>query len=749
MESSSPASSASNIPSQRLAFMEARKRFEARLLKQENPKKAPRLAMRPVPTATSAAATPSAPLLRFEVLYCAKSAKTQRHHKKFRDGVLEFNPSAGTASLTDTDSAKSVFAKMRHAAPIAEDTTVVIAGRFEVEVGSAIAEADFLAGRCFGGGQASEPPKAIVVPKQPFRPIMAALNNSTPAAAAAAAPKKKPPAPLYNPSLPDALVLSAAPPVAVVVDPLLGRVLRPHQREGVSFMWRAIQRSGCILADDMGLGKTLQSLAVLWTALKQGGQPASGRVTPLARRAVVACPASLVDNWCAETRRWLGDTRLRAVACRGADAAAAAKAFVATTAPQLLVVPYEVLRNDAVCGTLANHVQLMVLDEGHRLKAGGNTATGAALLKVCCPRLVLLTGTPLQNNLGELYELVNLVAPALLGTPENFRRVFRTPIERSRERGASPAEVELGRARAEELKAVAGSVMLRRTADVNARYLPEKTTRVVFVRLPKAQREAYVDVLREHGVAGGGAGSGSNVLPAIQALRQACLLGPAAASSRSCKFDAARAIARACKHTNEKVVLVSGFCTALTALADALAADGVKHCSLTGAVPPADRQDIVDRFNKDPDTVACLLSTTAGGVGLNLVGASRLVLLDSSWNPAADAQAMARVWREGQTRHVHIYRLVAAGTIEEKVYQRQLAKGEVGGTVLDSAGDSSSSGGAFTKEELRELFAMPADLAEPASESRANAGSDAVLDAAVRTGVVLWVDPAAPTTAAA
>lgn len=108
--------------------MEARKRFEARLLKQENPQKVPRLAMRPVPTATSAAATPSAPLLRFEVLYCAKSAKTQRHHKKFRDGVLEFNPGAGTASLTDTDSAKSVFAKVRHAAPIAEDTTVVIAG---------------------------------------------------------------------------------------------------------------------------------------------------------------------------------------------------------------------------------------------------------------------------------------------------------------------------------------------------------------------------------------------------------------------------------------------------------------------------------------------------------------------------------------------------------------------------------------------------------------------------------------------
>ena len=268
----------------------------------------------------------------------------------------------------------------------------------------------------------------------------------------------------------------------------------------------------------------------------------------------------------------------------------------------------------------------------------------------------------------------------------------------------------------------------RLTQILVAPHVSEKTTRVVFVRLPKAQREAYVDVLREHGVAGGGAGSGSNVLPAIQALRQACLLGPAAASSRSCKFDAARAIARACKHTNEKVVLVSGFCTALTALADALAADGVKHCSLTGAVPPADRQDIVDRFNKDPDTVACLLSTTAGGVGLNLVGASRLVLLDSSWNPAADAQAMARVWREGQTRHVHIYRLVAAGTIEEKVYQRQLAKGEVGGTVLDSAGDSSSSGGAFTKEELRELFAMPADLAEPASESRANAGSDAVLE---------------------
>ena len=384
--------------------MEARKRFEARLLKQENPQKVPRLAMRPVPTATSAAATPSAPLLRFEVLYCAKSAKTQRHHKKFRDGVLEFNPGAGTASLTDTDSAKSVFAKVRHAAPIAEDTTVVIAGRFEVEVGSAIAEADFLAGRCFGGGGVQEHgpvASAFRLPQQPFRPIMAALINSTPAAAAAA-PKKKPPAPLYNPSLPDALVLSAAPPVAVVVDPLLGRVLRPHQREGVSFMWRAIQRSGCILADDMGLGKTLQSLAVLWTALKQGG-PSSSRVTPLARRAVVACPASLVDNWCAETRRWLGDTRLRAVPCRGQTAAETAKAFVATTAPQLLVVPYEVLRLSSVHTTLANHVQLMVLDEGHRLKAGGNTATGAALLKVCCPRLVLLTGTPLQNNLHELW----------------------------------------------------------------------------------------------------------------------------------------------------------------------------------------------------------------------------------------------------------------------------------------------------------------------------------------------------------
>jgi SNF2 family DNA or RNA helicase len=689
--------------------------------------------------------------------------------------------------------------------------------------------------------------------------------------------------PLHDPNAPGALVLCTAAEalslgkgargVAVVVDPFLARKLRPHQKQGVRWMYRAIHgfspvspetgtppssqvaidHAGCLLADDMGLGKSLQSLALIWTMLRQGPHGA-----PTVKRALLVCPASLVGNWAAEVSKWLGGVRAQAALAEGGGADEAyrrwAKGAPANTKSAfdkwpILVTSYETLRRLAPVAAAARP-EVMVCDEAHRLRnAQRESQTLSALRAVKAPMRVLLTGTPVQNNLDEYAAVMEFACPGLLGPPHDFHRRFTQPVRRGGEPGASARDVEEAKRAARELAELTKKRVLRREASINAAHLPAKTEMVVFCKPAEAQRALYEEgarVVREW-TRGGGGGSTAAALCAIGILRQlansvdqamgvgrlaalrakagrrrddgggdgdgddededdvdeddedetrarkrarsgevsedeervldetdVALGGSVAASDPdmtadlrrrlaslipkdfgggaegSGKLGALRAIVKALRDAGEgeRVVIVSGFSAALD-LAGAVCADlGVRTDRLDGRTPPDARSALVKAFNAGRGGTAMLLSCVAGGAGLNLVGASRLVLFDTSWNPAHDRQAMARVWRDGQTRPVTIYRLLAAGTVEEKVFQRQLlkrAEAEAAG-VGDGAGDGGEflrgdesagiGGGKFSRDELGALVAFssaatPVTLAAVGWRDERASVDDAPLRAAV------------------
>ncbi|CAE8643556.1 unnamed protein product, partial [Polarella glacialis] len=227
-------------------------------------------------------------------------------------------------------------------------------------------------------------------------------------------------------------------------------------------MRHVLADGGCILADSMGLGKTLQALSLLWVAFSR---PA-GR--PMSRKAAVVCPSSLCGNWEAEVWKWLGPLRLRPTVVQGGSCAAAAvrslTSFLAAggvgaSDGRLLIISYDQLRMHA--DRLDGVLDLLVCDEGHRLKSGG-TSTTKRLDALRCRRRLLLTGTPLQNNLDEFYYCCSFVQPKLLPPHGVFQRVFKRPIERAQDQSASAEEMALGQSRSTELARLTSSIILRR-----------------------------------------------------------------------------------------------------------------------------------------------------------------------------------------------------------------------------------------------------------------------------------------------
>lgn len=320
---------------------------------------------------------------------------------------------------------------------------------------------------------------------------------------------------------------------AVEVDPMLTRWLRPHQREGVAFMFECVaglreyEGRGCILADDMGLGKTLQGIALLHTLLsttsptllglgdgwrggedgeggesgdgkKGGGQPVAPTTLPaptaLARRVIIACPTSLVSNWESECEKWLCG-RLRVLALAEAsreDVECGVDRFLSAANPlQVLIISYETFRLHAPRFAARPWAcDLLLCDEAHRLKNDA-TLTSRALDSLRCARRVLLSGTPLQNKLDEFYAMVSFCNPGLLGSPAAFRRRFEAPILAGREPGAAEHDCELGAGRTEELSRLVQAFILRRTNALLSAHLPPKLISIVCCRPTPLQQRLY------------------------------------------------------------------------------------------------------------------------------------------------------------------------------------------------------------------------------------------------------------------
>ncbi|XP_021617337.1 protein CHROMATIN REMODELING 25 isoform X2 [Manihot esculenta] len=465
----------------------------------------------------------------------------------------------------------------------------------------------------------------------------------------------------------------------IVVDPLLVQFLRPHQREGVQFMFECVSGlhsaaniNGCILADDMGLGKTLQSITLLYTLLGQGFD---GK--PMVKKAIIVTPTSLVSNWEAEIKKWVGE-RVKLIAlCENSrdDVVSGLDSFTGPRSTlQVLIVSYETFRMHSSKFSHSESCDLLICDEAHRLK-NDQTLTNRALAALSCKRRILLSGTPMQNDLEEFFAMVNFTNPGILGDAMYFRRHYETPIISGREPTATEEEKRLGVERAGELSAKVNQFILRRTNALLSNHLPPKIIEVVCCKLTPLQSELYNHFIHS-----------KNVKRAInEDTKQSKILAYITALKKLCNHPKTLDLfAQLCRERRYPYV------------------------RLDGTTSIGKRQKLVNRFN-DPakDEFVFLLSSKAGGCGLNLIGGNRLVLFDPDWNPANDKQAAARVWRDGQKKRVYIYRFLSTGTIEEKVYQRQMSKEGLQKVIQHEQNDSLVSQGNFlSTEDLRDLFSF-------------------------------------------
>ncbi|KAG0046947.1 DNA-dependent ATPase protein rad54 [Gryganskiella cystojenkinii] len=534
------------------------------------------------------------------------------------------------------------------------------------------------------------------------------------------------------------------PKVHVVVDPVLARVLRPHQVEGVKFMYKcatgAMQSDafGCIMADEMGLGKTLQCIALLWTLLKQSPDPGKGTI----EKCIICCPSSLVRNWANEIVKWLGPGKIGVLSCDAKGTkedtnnamrrwASARQRMVVNP---VLIISYESLRMYAPI-LAQTPIGLMLCDEGHRLKNSGSQ-TFVALNELNVQRRVILSGTPIQNDLSEYFSLLNFANPGLLGSTAEFRKNYELPILRGRDSEATDQEQEISNQKLTELSGVVSKFIIRRTNDILSKYLPTKFEHVVFCKLSQFQLDLYNHFINSKSIQRLLRGNGSQPLKAIGLLKKLCnhpdlldlpddlegcesLLPPEyqikdARKSMSrggvmvqTEFSGKmqvldRMLAKIKKETTDKIVLISNYTQTLDIFEKLCRQKQYGVLRLDGTMTINKRQKLVDRFNNpEGHEFVFLLSSKAGGCGLNLIGANRLILFDPDWNPAADQQALARVWRDGQKKDCFVYRFIATGSIEEKIFQRQSHKQSLSSCVVDEDQDVERH---FSQENLRQLF---------------------------------------------
>ncbi|GIX62902.1 SWI2/SNF2-containing protein RAD54 [Babesia caballi] len=543
---------------------------------------------------------------------------------------------------------------------------------------------------------------------------------------------------------PNPLVLYTSPEdaevkVTIEVDPLLSRFLRDHQRQGVQFVFdclmglKEFDGQGCILADDMGLGKTLQSITVMWTLLKQGpgGMPA-------ARKCAIICPASLVNNWESEINKWLkGKCPCTAVA-DGVREKVVSKftGFKYDRKSHVIIASYETFRMHV--GRLEGvPIDLIICDEAHRLK-NDKTLTSVAIQKLPAKMRLMLSGTPIQNDLNEFYSLISLCNPNVLGDMATFRKKYANPIIVGREPNASKEQQRLAAERLAELSDITNQFVLRRTNTLLSKVLPPKINMNVFCNLTKTQQiiyNAFTNSTTCKKLVNSGESGTAKTLGAIVSLMKICNhpclvkiagamkssaaekelrtihgLYSSVAKNRSCypEYSAKILVLFRLLHNirtsgNDRVVIISNYTQTLDVFDRLCKQCGYPSVRLDGTLSIKTRHKLVTTFN-DPtsNSFAFLLSSKAGGCGINLIGANRLVLFDPDWNPANDKQALARVWRDGQRKTCYIYRFFSTGTIEEKIYQRQICKDGLSAMlVTDGTNEMKDS---LSGEYLRNLF---------------------------------------------
>lgn len=465
--------------------------------------------------------------------------------------------------------------------------------------------------------------------------------------------------------------------------------LRPYQEKGLAWLQflRETEHGG-ILADDMGLGKTAQTLAHLLTE-KNAGR--------LDLPVLIVAPTSLMHNWCSEAARFTPS--LKVLVLQGASRV---QHFEHFSEYDVILTTYPLLPRDETT-LLSYRYHSVILDEAQNIKNPIAKASQIAR-KIVARHRIALTGTPMENHLGELWSLFHFVMPGFLGSQDLFNKRFRFPIEKQNHSLAKTALI--GRIR---------PFMLRRRKTEVATELPPKTTTVVQIDMGSAQQKLYEAIraamqakIQLQVADKGFKRSHIEILDALLKLRQVCChplllkLDTVKKDVESAKLNALVDMVVEMVEEGRRILIFSQFTSMLSLIEEALMQNDIGLVKLTGQTKK--RQEVIEQFQKG-EVPVFLISLKAGGVGLNLTAADTVIHYDPWWNPAAEEQASDRAWRIGQDKPVFVYKLIIAGSIEEKIIEMQQRKAALTNSVIS---DDTEQTVKFSEEDLLNLFApMP------------------------------------------
>ncbi|KPJ08306.1 DNA excision repair protein ERCC-6 [Papilio machaon] len=501
--------------------------------------------------------------------------------------------------------------------------------------------------------------------------------------------------------------------------------LYKYQKTGVKWLWELHQvEGGGLLGDEMGLGKTVQIIAFLAGLAKYNSGPWVG-LGPT----IIVAPATVIYQWVSHFHYWCPNLRIAVLHHSGSHNGNHNQLLRDVQASHgILLITYEGIVKYSKC-LLSYKWHYLILDEGHKIR-NPETQVSKLVKKFQTPHKILITGSPMQNNLQELWSLFDFMRPGLLGTHKAFMEHFAAPITQGGYANATEFQEATALEIAKALKSMITPYLLRRTkAEVQEHIkLPEKNEQVLFCALTQEQKDLYMGYLTSTMVRSildkesrYGDPLRARVLIALSTLRKICnhpdiYLYEAHEDGdevneetfghwkRSGKMIVVQSLLKIWQKQGHRTLIFSQSRAMLCILEQHLQSNDYKYLKMDGSVSVSLRQSLIKTFNENKEYLVFLATTRVGGLGVNLTGADRVIIYDPDWNPATDNQAKERAWRIGQERNVTVYRLLSAGTIEEKIYQRQIFKNFLSSKVLIDPNQknvltTSTLQGLFTLEE--------------------------------------------------
>ncbi|EKE41477.1 hypothetical protein ENUP19_0213G0009 [Entamoeba nuttalli] len=484
-----------------------------------------------------------------------------------------------------------------------------------------------------------------------------------------------------------------------------------HQRIGVKWMYELFkQHAGGIIGDEMGLGKTLMVLAFL-EGLQCTFFNKEKTETLTCGNSLVVAPLTLIPHWVSEAHRFVPSLR---VIILHNDLSSTNKDninLLNTTHNSLYLTTYEFIRTHK--DILSEYLWFcIVLDEGHKIK-NPNAEISKAVKMLEAHQRLLLSGSPIQNNLSELWSLFDFVYPGKLGTLPLFQQQFIKPIRYGSYTSASYFQFMAALKCAKGLRDMIAPFFLRRIKKEVLPSLPTRQEKFVYCPLTPKQRSMYLEYVNSSSIAKVIDGD-MDMLAAIDTLRKICNhphlinktedLTPETIYKESSKLKYVCDLLKQFKKEGHKALIFCQTRQMLNIIEQMMLNENFKYLRMDGLVSSNKRPEYISQFNNDPTVLVFILTTRVGGLGINLTGADRVIMYDPDWNPTVDSQAKERTLRIGQDRDVIIYRLICSGTIEEHIYQKQMAKEILSDKILCNEEEKTRK--QFKKQFIREFFQL-------------------------------------------